>query len=108
MLAQNEMPPQCRPRHRILIVDDTRAIQQDFTKILSSTAASESDRDDAAFFGEDVALAPSDSYEVSSAYQGQEAFLLLKEACINKRPFSLAFLDVRMPPGWDGIETAVQ
>ena len=98
-----------RPNRRILLVDDTDSIHVDFQKILAgpatpTTAANEAR---AAFFGAPAAPAapPADAYEVESARQGQEALERLVRAMGEGRPFALAFIDVRMPPGWDGIET---
>ena len=45
------------------------------------------------------------SFELDSAYQGQEALEMVKQALAENRPYAMAFVDVRMPPGWDGIET---
>jgi CheY-like chemotaxis protein len=45
---------------------------------------------------------------MDSAYQGQEALEKLKSARAAGRPYAMAFIDVRMPPGWDGIETVEQ
>jgi PAS domain S-box-containing protein len=44
-------------------------------------------------------------FEVDSAYQGQEGVLLVKKALEAGLPYAMAFVDVRMPPGWDGVET---
>ena len=44
-------------------------------------------------------------FELDSAYQGQEGLEMVKRALAENRPYALAFVDVRMPPGWDGIET---
>jgi PAS domain S-box-containing protein len=30
---------------------------------------------------------------------------MVKQALADNRPYALAFVDVRMPPGWDGVET---
>ena len=49
-----------------------------------------------------------DEYQIDSAYQGPEALALLRDAHARGRPYALAFVDVRMPPGWDGIETINQ
>ena len=43
--------------------------------------------------------------KIDSAYQGQEALECVRKALCDKQPYALAFVDVRMPPGWDGIET---
>jgi hypothetical protein len=48
---------------------------------------------------------PQTQFEVDSAYQGQEGVLMVKKALAAGRPYAMAFVDVRMPPGWDGVET---
>src|SRR5512140_6365 len=93
---------------RVLVIDDNRAIHDDFRKILSpaTAMAAASDATEAAVFGRPTdAIAPT-QFEVASAYQGQEGVQRVKEALAAGRPYALAFVDVRMPPGWDGVETA--
>jgi len=92
---------------RILLVDDNEAIHADFRKILSSSGGETSKLDAAraALFGAAPAAATGPCYELTSAHQGQEALELMRGALREGRPFAAAFIDVRMPPGWDGIET---
>lgn len=92
---------------RILVVDDNAAIHGDFQKILAPAAADDPIADmAAALFGTPQKPArPRLAYEVVCASQGQEALKLVNEALEQKRPFQVAFVDIRMPPGWDGIET---
>ena len=95
--------------HRILIVDDNPSIHQDFNKILCPNKPQE----ESAF--EDLqaklldVVAPesltASAFEVDSAFQGQEALEKVRVAETEGRPYAMAFMDVRMPPGWDGIET---
>jgi PAS domain S-box-containing protein len=94
------------PNRRILVVDDTPAIHEDFRKILQpdTPQASELDAVSAALFGEEVKAAPS-PFELDSAYQGQEARAMVCEALQAGLPYAVAFVDMRMPPGWDGVET---
>ena len=42
---------------------------------------------------------------VDSALQGQEACAKVREAIVSGQPYAVAFVDIRMPPGWDGVET---
>lgn len=105
---------------RILIVDDNAAIHQDFRKILLDAPAGASapvSEAESALFDDDapattpiaVASATATSapdYTLDSALQGQEALERVQQARKEGLPYALVFLDVRMPPGWDGIETA--
>ena len=92
---------------RILIIDDNRAIHEDFQKILgpptSSAAAVEAS--EAKLFGEPMNGVPAIQYEIDSAYKGHEGVLLVQQALAEGRPYAMAFVDVRMPPGLDGVET---
>jgi signal transduction histidine kinase len=45
-------------------------------------------------------------YELELCQQGQQAVSAVKKAAADGRPFSVAFLDVRMPPGMNGVDTA--
>jgi PAS domain S-box-containing protein len=90
---------------RILIVDDTRAIHHDFRKILAPRERNSLDEAAAKLFGDPPAPRPRTSFMVDSAYQGSESLTLVRSALQEGRPYALAFVDVRMPPGWDGIET---
>ncbi len=91
---------------RILIVDDNTAIHADVRKILGAPAEEDSALDrEAELFGIESAEAASTAFEIDSAYQGQEGLEMVRKARAEGRPYAMAFIDVRMPPGWDGIET---
>ncbi len=95
---------------RVLVVDDNRAIHEDFRKVLlaptqscgGNLAAAE-----AALFGDDHSDTATDvaPYELDFASQGGEALEKTRAAEAAGRPYALAFVDVRMPPGMDGVET---
>jgi two-component system, sensor histidine kinase and response regulator len=92
---------------RILVIDDNPAIHEDFRKIFgagleSSTALSASE---AALFGDAPAPTLRPQFRIESAMQGEEGVTLIERAKAEQRPYALAFVDVRMPPGIDGIET---
>ena len=94
---------------RILVVDDNLAIHEDFRKILVPTPTNTLVDDlEASLFGIGKAEAMESDFEMDSAYQGQEALVKVTQAMKDNRPYSLAFVDGRMPPGWDGVETIVQ
>jgi signal transduction histidine kinase/ActR/RegA family two-component response regulator len=92
---------------RILVVDDNAAIHDDFRKILGDPTATQTKLADArsAFFGGDDEPVPEVTFELCSAYQGQEGLEKVLASLACGRPYALVFMDVRMPPGWDGIET---
>ncbi|MGH7995542.1 MAG: response regulator transcription factor [Opitutaceae bacterium] len=61
-----------------------------------------------ALFGSAAVTRQPVKFELESAYQGKDGFETVRQACAEGRPFAMAFMDVRMPPGWDGIETAAR
>lgn len=92
---------------RLLIVDDNRAIHDDFRKILLSRDPDDTLRGlEASLFGDAApAREPGPVFRVDSAYQGSEALALVQRSLEERQPYSVAFVDMRMPPGWDGLET---
>jgi two-component system, cell cycle sensor histidine kinase and response regulator CckA len=93
---------------RILVIDDNPSIHDDFRKILgASTSARKEELDDFASALLGVAPDPTRDivFQIDSAYQGQEGLEKVRTAATEGRPYSVAFVDIRMPPGWDGIET---
>ncbi|MBE0544411.1 MAG: PAS domain S-box protein [Verrucomicrobia bacterium] len=92
---------------RVLVIDDNRAIHDDFRKILcpATAAAAALDAAGTALFGNPTESLPQTQFEIDSAYQGQAGVLLAAKALEAGRPYSLAFVDVRMPPGWDSVVT---
>ncbi|KAF2407844.1 putative bifunctional diguanylate cyclase/phosphodiesterase [Pseudomonas antarctica] len=102
------MPRSGQANRRILIVDDTASIHADFRKILCADAHGGQTLDsiEETLFG--TAPAVRQTFVLDSAYQGQEALTLVNKALANNTPYALAFIDMRMPPGWDGLETIEQ
>lgn len=96
---------------RILVVDDSPSIHDDFRKILDTEAGLEVDALAGAIFADAPPAGPPQagrSFAVDSAHQGQEALAMVRRAREQGRPYAVAFVDVRMPPGWDGLETLVR
>ncbi len=92
---------------RILIVDDNRAIHEDYRKILAFSATDCALTDlERKLYGEagrprSAAL----EFRVDCACDGQEALRLVEQASAEQLPYCVAFVDLHMPPGWDGLET---
>jgi len=95
--------------NRILIVDDTPSIHEDFRKILMTNDNSGKDLDmmaDSLFGSTDQdPVYKNINYELESAFQGEEALKMIEQAELEGDGYSLVFMDVRMPPGLDGIKT---
>lgn len=106
------MPDLLKANHRILVIDDNPAIHQDFRKILHSEDGYPADLQlvEAELFGMPPADLPEPSirFQLTSAMTGQEGLAKVEESLAAANPFAVAFVDVRMPVGWDGIETAAQ
>lgn len=91
---------------RILIIDDNLAIHEDFRKLLVPEEASKSLLDaEAAFFGEPVEPSQTLHIELDSANQGKSGLKKVSASIASGRPYAMAFVDMRMPPGWDGLTT---
>jgi len=82
LLIESVMTPS--RNRRILLIDDMPSIHDDFRKLLRGVPT---------------------PFELGSAYQGQEGFDKVTQALQAGRPYAMAFVDMRMPPGWDGVET---
>ncbi len=92
---------------RILVIDDNKAIHADIRKILLPAQGEQDDlrATETALFGETETQSRLPQFEIDSAYQGKEGFELIEKSLVENRPYAMAFVDVRMPPGWDGVET---
>ena len=98
---------------KILIVDDEAAVQGAYRHALEKSQTSRAGEalsslaaglfDDQA---PDAAAEPADALNLTIASQGLDAVALVAEALADNRPFQVAFIDIRMPPGIDGKETA--
>ncbi len=93
--------------HRLLTIDDNPAIHEDFKKILGrATDADEALAAEEALLLGDVLPQNADArLELHSALQGAAGVELARRARAEGRPFAVAFVDMRMPPGWDGLKT---
>jgi two-component system, NtrC family, sensor kinase len=95
------------PNQRILIVDDNHAIHDDFRKIFAPPRRTTERLDlEDSLLDSPSPPPPEPPFELVAAYQGEEALDHVIASRAAARPFALAFIDMRMPPGWDGLETA--
>ena len=93
---------------RILIIDDNHAIHEDFVKILRPRDESTKGLDalESELFGAatNAPLFEENFYHLDSAFQGLEGIDKVTRAIATGKPYAMAFVDVRMPPGIDGVE----
>lgn len=94
--------------YRILLIDDQETIHEDYRKVLGVRTATSAALSKAAaelFDDDSTSSFDWEGFELDSAYQGQDGFALVQQSIDEGRPYALAFVDIRMPPGWDGIQT---
>lgn len=95
---------------RLLVIDDTRAIHEDFKKILRRNGAARQSlaQSETTLFGKKSLEALSYQFQIDSAFQGRDGIELVEKSLQQKNPYSLVFVDVRMPPGLDGVDTTAE
>jgi CheY-like chemotaxis protein len=110
--VQNNLPVQIQepPNRRILIVDDNPQIHEDFRKILSPDLphVGEIEQKETALFGRTNFEKSPLAYELDFAFSGEEAIEKSNSAMDAGKEYALAFVDVRMAPGIDGVQTTQQ
>jgi signal transduction histidine kinase len=91
---------------RILVIDDNLSIHEDFRRILHPRTETRGlDEARASLFGGEAFQKALVQFELDYADQGQAALAFVRMAQQEGRPYAVAFVDMRMPPGWDGLET---
>jgi signal transduction histidine kinase len=95
---------------RILVIDDNENIHEDFRLVLESDDKKQVDVsvEEEAIFGAIHSSSKHPEFEMRSAFQGKEGVKMVLQAVEENRPFAVAFVDMRMPPGLDGVETIRQ
>jgi PAS domain S-box-containing protein len=89
-----------------LVIDDNGDIHRDFRSILvAEDKSADFDAMESALFGDEVPQTTGYKFTVDSAFQGQEGVEMAKAGLAKGKPYAVAFVDMRMPPGWDGLET---
>jgi len=97
---------------RILIADDDERILECYREAFGDSDATEHmkalDALDAELFDEASDAEDTPHFEIVSCSQGQDAVDAAMEAANDGQPFDVVILDVRMPPGIDGVEAGRQ
>jgi len=98
-------------KRRVLVIDDSESIHRDFRRVLCpepTRAQDELDLLEESLFGAEASGTPAPStleFELDSAFQGEEGLAKVEQAVAGGRPYAVTFLDYRMPPGWNGVQT---
>ena len=97
--------------YRILIADDEQNILNAYSSVLHADRGLRQTPDDfddleSELFGAKKDENGKQRYELVLCQQGQQAVSAVRQAAAAGERFSVAFLDVRMPPGISGVETA--
>lgn len=94
---------------RIIVIDDNASVLDTFRKILASRNQGELSALEAmesSLFAEDnAASAEQAHFDLELVQDGQAGCERVRGACNEGRPFAVAFVDMRMPGGWDGLRT---
>lgn len=93
-------------RCRIIVADDEQPILKAYQQVL--TEEEEEDALEAELFGVKERKSALPPFDILYCQQGEEVIRAVDAACAENDPFAVAFLDVRMPPGLDGVEVAKQ
>lgn len=96
---------------RVIVIDDNPEIARDFAQLLGEPlpAASALDELETSLFGAGCLARPASarhSFEVDGVLQGRDGLHCVEQAIRESRPYSVAVVDMRMPPGWNGLETS--
>ena len=91
---------------RVLVIDDNEAIHSDFKTILTRPATGgDLSADEALLFGDNRRAINEPVFTVDFASQGQLGYDKVVASVAEGNQYHLAFVDMRMPPGWDGVQT---
>jgi signal transduction histidine kinase len=93
---------------RVVIIDDVEEIHNNIRTIFQSRKNDLLDALKQDLFGpssHNQNLTKERPLIFHSACQGQEGYELVKKSVAMGKPYSVAIVDMRMPPGWDGLQT---
>jgi diguanylate cyclase (GGDEF)-like protein len=94
---------------RVLVVDDNASVLDLFRKILGPDPGRQADTLDALeatlFDTQAAQPAASPVFTVDCLQDGEQACRRARQAVGEGHPYAVAFIDMRMPGGWDGLQT---
>jgi len=105
------MMPPAPPINRVLAVDDDALLLREYLHCLGrdfepDVAGSTLSDLEKVLFGEDTDEKGAARFDVHTRSNGEAAVRAVAAAVRANSPYAIVFLDIRMPPGIDGVETA--
>ncbi len=96
--------------NRVLVVDDDPFVLDNYQASLTPYNQIEEDFLDPLLHESGIALPEKKEkfFQVDYANSGTQAIELVKKSLENRSPYAVIFMDVRMPPGIDGVAASVQ
>ena len=110
LLSVTEQLDQVEQNQRILAIDDDVAVLEYYREVFEPTVVKNQAIWDSFIeaVGEDNVKEPQQQYQLETALSGEKGVELARQAVAEHAPFTVAFVDMRMPGGMDGLETAQQ
>lgn len=107
-MTMQELKTDLQLNKNILIVDDNKSILSDFKKLLVPDIKSDDELDDLEqeLFGFETPRDELSAFQANFFEQGMDAYDFVRSHLESEQRYAMAFLDMRMPPGWSGVETA--
>lgn len=99
---------------RLLVIDDDAGVRHAYGEIFAQgdDRARQDELADlaAGIFGDVPAPRAQNvpGFSVTLTPQGEAAAAVAEDALISGQPYAVAFVDMRMPPGWDGLRTIAE
>ncbi len=91
--------------NRVLIVDDHENIHQDIEEMLKPNISRTITDSLAKVFGSNIDENFLPDFELLHALNGKTAYEMIQQSIDDNKPIAVVYVDMRMPPGWDGLET---
>jgi PAS domain S-box-containing protein len=90
--------------NRVLVMDDDEQLLEVYSDVLNPAHVASSTL--TAFAGIEKKSLSKPNFDITAAKQGEEGVEAVQQALAEENPFAVAFVDIRMPPGIDGLEAA--
>lgn len=91
--------------NRLLVIDDDEIVLRAYRGFLSH-GMQQSSTLESMVLGTNSTTKKEADYHLDLATQGEDGYAMVMQAQENDNPYAIVFIDMIMPPGWDGLQTA--